>query len=317
MGARLGRLHQTGRTGPHQNHSKPLAARTIPWHRRRWASELGAFQPAPTRHAAASGDAQSTLDESRPPVQHTDAERAHRDTWRLLGSETISDLITAESARPDLYISADVETDGRIPGPFSMLSFGLTVVGSYAGDRLRRVEAGSATFYRELRPISDEFEQEALDVNGLDRNELSISGTDPATAMDEAAAWVLEVANGRRPVLVAYPVAFDWSFLYWYFERFAAGGSPFGFSSCLDIRTLYQAAAGTVHDASGKRSMPSGLLPTVPHTHNALDDALEQGELFANVFEWVSETRGMSGQVKSATPEWLKRHLTPDPRAVR
>ena len=77
--------------------------------------------------------------------------------------------------------------------------------------------------------------------------------------------------SDHKAVLVAYPVAFDWSFLYWYFERFAASGSPFGFSSCLDIRTLYQAAAGTVHAESGQSAMPASLLPVSPHTHNALD----------------------------------------------
>lgn len=41
-------------------------------------------------------------------------------------------------AQPDLYISADVETDGPIPGPYSMLSFGLAVVGSYDGHRFER-----------------------------------------------------------------------------------------------------------------------------------------------------------------------------------
>ena len=96
--------------------------------------------------------------------------------------------------------------------------------------------------------------------------------------MEEAARWVREQAGDHKAVLVAYPVAFDWSFLYWYFERFAASGSPFGFSSCLDIRTLYQAAAGTVHAESGQSAMPASLLPVSPHTHNALDDAIEQGQ---------------------------------------
>jgi len=32
--------------------------------------------------------------------------------------------------------------------------------------------------------------------------------------------------------------------------------------------------------------MPKHLLPDRPHTHNALDDAVEQGELFANLMAW-------------------------------
>jgi len=146
-------------------------------------------------------------------------------------------------------------------------------------------------------------------VNGLDRDALIREGMAPAQAMEEAADWVRQHGGDHKPVLVAYPVAFDWSFLYWYFERFAASGSPFGFSSCLDIRTLYQAAAGTVHADSGQSAMPASLLPTSPHTHNALDDAIEQGELFANVFEWVAHRRNaaMHGprSIATQTPTWL------------
>ena len=218
-------------------------------------------------------------------------------------------IATMSPTQPDLYISADVETDGPIPGPYSMLSFGLAVVGSYDGHRFDRRPPADDTFYRELRPISDRFQEDALAVNGLDRDQLITRGMAPEQAMEEAAQWVRLHAGDHKPVLVAYPVAFDWSFLYWYFERFAASGSPFGFSSCLDIRTLYQASAGTVHAASGQSAMPASLLPASPHTHNALDDAIEQGELFANVFEWAARRRraaaGATHSVASSAPTWL------------
>ncbi|MET0600596.1 MAG: 3'-5' exoribonuclease [Baekduia sp.] len=188
--------------------------------------------------------------------------------------------------RPDIYISADVETDGPIPGPFSLLSVGLCVAGTYDGVRYERIDPSAHTFYAELQPISDRFESEALEVNGLDRARLAREGRRPPAAMEDAANWVANVAADYRPVLVAYPVAFDWAFLYWYFVRYATAGSPFGFSSCLDIRTLYQARARTVFDLSSKRHMPPALLPKRPHTHNALDDAVEQAELFSNVFTW-------------------------------
>jgi len=222
--------------------------------------------------------------------------------------------MTQPEARPDLYISADVETDGPVPGPFSLLSFGLTVVGRYDGRRFERQPAREQTFYRELRPISDEYEAEALAVNGLDRKRLLREGTQPGHAMAEAKDWVESVSDGHRPILVAYPVAFDWSFLYWYFERFAPGGSPFGHSSCLDIRTLYQALTGTVFDRSGKEAMPAFLRPHAPHTHDALDDAVEQGELFGNLLEWALRRRaGLERQRESqgGEPSWFAEHVVP------
>lgn len=191
------------------------------------------------------------------------------------------------NARADVYISADVETDGPIPGPYSLLAFGLCVAGTYDGSKFERFSPEEETFYAELRPISDQWQREALDVNGLDRDVLAREGEDPREAMERAALWVASVVGDRRAVLVAYPVAFDWAFLYWYFVRFARSGSPFGYSSCLDIRTLYQARARTVHDRSGKNTMPEALLPSRPHTHNALEDAIEQAELFSNVFSWA------------------------------
>lgn len=221
--------------------------------------------------------------------------------------------MTDSTTRPDLYISADVETDGPLPGRYSLLSFGLVVVGRYDGQRFERRIGERLSFYRELRPISNDFEPEALEVNGLDRSRLEREGADPAEAMPAAAEWVRAVSEGHRPVLVAYPVAFDWAFLYWYFEQYVPGGSPFGHSSCLDIRTLYQAVAGTVFDLSGKATMPGFLQPTAPHTHNALDDAVEQGELFSNLMGWALERRALVRRDPEPVhaPSWLASHVIP------
>lgn len=38
--------------------------------------------------------------------------------------------------------------------------------------------------------------------------------------------------------------------------------------------------------AVGKRTMPPGLLSRRRHTHHALDDAIEQAELLANLMAW-------------------------------
>jgi hypothetical protein len=61
--------------------------------------------------------------------------------------------------------------------------------------------------------------------------------------MTEAAQWIREVAGSQRPILVAFPLSFDWSWLYWYFVRFADGGSPFGHSGAFDIKTAYAVKA--------------------------------------------------------------------------
>ncbi len=192
----------------------------------------------------------------------------------------------AVTESPDIYFSVDVESDGPVPGRFSMLSFALVAVATFDGEELVRLDPHAAARYWELQPISDRFEPAALSINRLDRARLQHEGLPPAEAMCDADRWVRETSAGRRAVLVAYPAVFDWSFLHWYFSTFT-GGSPFGHGSCIDIRSLYIGACGSTYGMSSKSHLPAELLPSAAHTHNALDDAIEQGELFGNLFEWA------------------------------
>jgi len=184
----------------------------------------------------------------------------------------------------DTYFSADVETDGPIPGPYSMLSFALVFAGSFDGERFSRPEHYDDGFYAQLAPISGEFEAEALAINGLDRDALIKNGTDPAQAMADAHRWI-EARSGRAsPVLVAYPLSFDWSWLYWYFVRFT-GSSPFKHSRCFDIKTAAAVKLGLPISDAGRKRLPAELQPRRQHTHHAVDDAIAQAEIFANLFE--------------------------------
>lgn len=200
------------------------------------------------------------------------------------GSASSANTVTS-SAKADIYFSADVETDGPIPGEFSMLSFALVYAGRFDGESFERPAGYSTTFEATLRPISARFEQAALDVNGLDREELAREGRDPASAMTEAAEWIRAHADGGTPVLVAYPLSFDWTWLYWYFVRFA-GGSPFRHSRCFDLKTAIAVRGRRTVTASGHDRLPEALRTTFPHTHRAIDDAIEQADILARLFAW-------------------------------
>jgi hypothetical protein len=186
----------------------------------------------------------------------------------------------------DAYFSVDVETDGPIPGRFSMLSFAIVYAGSFDGLTFREPTNFSDVFYRELQPISDAFEQEALDINKLDRSKLVIGGTDPRAAMNAASEWIKTRAGKKRPVLVAYPVSFDWTWLYWYFVAFSDNGSPFGHSRCFDIKTAVAVKGKIPLSLASRSRLPPMLQSDRPHTHHAIDDAIEQAEIFASVFKW-------------------------------
>ena len=178
---------------------------------------------------------------------------------------------------PELYIAADVEADGPIPGPYSMLSLGMAVVGM-----------PDQRFYTEIKPISDEYVEQALAVAGLDRDRLLREAPSPETAMSAAAKWVNGLRKIGRPVFLAAPAVWDGMFVHWYFFRFT-GKSPFGQTgSGIDLRSYWMGLTGCEWVETRKGFIKKTLaLSGLPHTHHAGEDAAE----LASVFEAVLASR--------------------------
>jgi len=183
-------------------------------------------------------------------------------------------------ARPELYVSVDIEADGRIPGPNSMLSFGAACF-TEAGDLV-------GTFTRNLETLEDaegdpdtmrwwETQPEAW---AACRSDL----VDPPTAMNEFLAFLedLQASQGANLVFVGFPASYDFMFVYWYLIKFT-GRSPFSFSA-LDIKTYASAVLKKGYRTCSKRGLPKRWFKgTREHTHEALDDAIGQGQLFMNL----------------------------------
>ncbi len=170
---------------------------------------------------------------------------------------------------PHLYVAVDVEADGPIPGVYSMLSIGMAVVGR---PELR--------FYSELRPITEEFVAEALAVSGLDRDRLLREAPTPEEVMRAATDWVDGLRAEGIPVFLAAPAVWDGMYVHWYFVRFA-GRNPFGATGGgVDLRSYWMGAQGCEWNESHKREMKRELGIEHPHTHNALDDAVELAAIF-------------------------------------
>ena len=190
----------------------------------------------------------------------------------------------------DIYFSVDVETDGPIPGPYSMLSFALVPAGRMDESRYTAPANYDDHFYVELKPISEQFERAALAVNGLDREHLSREGKEPPEAMRAAADWVRARCAGGEPVLVAYPLGFDWSWIHWYFVRFV-GTSPFKHSRAFDLKTAVAVTEGIPISRAGRSRLPKSLMANRAHTHHAADDAIAQAEIFAKLMSGISKRR--------------------------
>ena len=53
------------------------------------------------------------------------------------------------------------------------------------------------------------------------------------------------------------------------------------------MKTMYRTKARSLISRSTKHSMPRHLVESrFPHTHNALDDAMGQAELFSSLVAW-------------------------------
>jgi hypothetical protein len=181
----------------------------------------------------------------------------------------------------EVYVSTDVETDGPIPGPNSMLSFASaayladkTLVDTFTAN-LKTLPGATAD------PGTMDWWQQHPEAWAATRTDVE----EPAETMPRYVAWVKRLPG--KPVFVAYPAGFDFLFVYWYMIRFA-GESPFSFSA-LDIKTYAMALLKVDYREAVKRNMPSKWFDPLPHTHVSLDDAIEQGALFCNM---LAENRG-------------------------
>jgi len=191
----------------------------------------------------------------------------------------------------EIYFSVDIETDGSIPGPYSMRSVGICVS--------TETEFCVDTFYAVLQPLPHStVEPDVLawwrstPENQEQWAKLQVNQEPAEAAMHRLADWIQMVGekHKRLPVCVASPSGYDYTFLYWYLIRFL-GKSPFQ-HRCLDIRSYTMPLFGRGYLQSGKETLPKIFFsPDLPHTHNALDDAKEQGWLFFQLMQYSRRIR--------------------------
>lgn len=211
----------------------------------------------------------------------------------------------------DMYFSVDMESDGPSPGTSSMLSVGIV-----AYDPVTLEDCGH--FYRTLKRLPearpdndtmnwwDDFPQQWAEARA--------HAEDPAVVMQALHDWVVEMGKqakrrnnmekGPIPVFVAYPAGFDFTFIYYYLHRFV-GESVFSFSA-LDLKSLAMGMLGT-YFTSKQDTYPEEWTSPLPHTHNALEDALTQGDRFMRMLKWRNErillpAENKDGQLIVTTP---------------
>ncbi|MFA4831313.1 MAG: exonuclease [Patescibacteria group bacterium] len=155
------------------------------------------------------------------------------------------------------YIMVDTETDGPIPGDYSMFAFGAVVV----DDKLDK------TFHGLLRPISENYGKVGLELAGFTR-EQTLEFDEPGKVMQKFLDWIKEHSD-VRPLFISDNNGFDFMFIAWYLHHFV-GENPFGHTS-VNLGSLYK---GLVKDTFQNFKH----LRDTEHTHNPVDDAMGNAE---------------------------------------
>jgi hypothetical protein len=175
----------------------------------------------------------------------------------------------------EIYVSTDIEADGPIPGPHSMLSFGSA---AYTAKK-ELIATFSANLETLAGATGHPFTMAWWETQPEAWHACRQDVEPPEQAMFRYLKWLEELPG--KPVFVAYPAAFDFMFVQWYLMRFT-GKSPFSHSA-LDMKTFAMVLLKKYYRDSTKANMPKNWFDDLPHTHIALDDAIEQGALFCNM----------------------------------
>jgi DNA polymerase III epsilon subunit-like protein len=163
-------------------------------------------------------------------------------------------------------IVVDIESDGAIPHKYSMVCFGAVVV----------EPSLSKTFYGRTRPVSDEFDPEALAISGFTREE-HLAFDEPKEVMLKFKDWISENAKGSA-IFISDNLAFDWQWINYYFHYYT-GSNPFGFSG-RRIGDLYSGLEKDFFAGSKWKKFRQ-----TSHTHNPVDDARGNAEALLTIRE--------------------------------
>lgn len=166
------------------------------------------------------------------------------------------------------YISIDIEADWPCPWLYSIVSIWAVIVESEL----------TKTFYAELAPISDQYNEEALAISWFSRWEHECFN-DPQQMMEKFEKWIEANSNGK-PKFIADNLAFDWQWINYYFHKYL-GYNPFWFS-WTRINDLY---AWMEKDVRQSNKWQKKYRKT-KHSHNPVDDAKWNAEAVL-AFKWL------------------------------
>ena len=181
-----------------------------------------------------------------------------------------------------IYLSFDIEADGDTPMLNNMLSFGIVAFNS-SGQEI-------GTFQKNLYPLEGhradekcmkEFWNQIPEIWKFVNTDQVLA----RTAIRKLTDFLLSlIGNDNELVWIAYPSAYDWQWIKNYYEKFKPSYAPQIGYTAKCISTMFWSYCLQNHlDSKEKKELWKELTEALPHTHNPLDDAREQGRGFFNL----------------------------------
>ena len=186
-----------------------------------------------------------------------------------------------------IYVVCDIEADGPIPGPHSMISFGAIAVDksgkNYGEFEINLQPLKNASPHSETLIWFKHNAPEAFEYTKLNR-------TYPEVAMNKFGDWLLNLPSPR--VMAAHPAPHDFMWLNWYIQNFLKHrlekppfATPFFdiWSSAFDIKSYATAVLKKDFIEVHRETYPKELYDNTKHTHRAIDDAREYANLLVKL----------------------------------
>lgn len=180
----------------------------------------------------------------------------------------------------EIYISIDVEADGPIPGPNSMISLGAVAFLIETG--AEPIAKFSVNFKSLPEATEDPETAKFWDENIEAYNATIADQADPKQGISNFLYWIVGLMSTYdvKPVLVGFPAGYDFMFLHWYICKFHGASAIFDYS-ILDVKSYAMALLGKPYLECDKKHLPKVFKTKgKQHTHLAVDDAEEQGKVF-------------------------------------
>ncbi len=189
-----------------------------------------------------------------------------------------------------LYVSMDVESDGPCPAINNLLSYG--AVAFLNGEPYSKFER-NIDLLPDCKPNPKTMREfwERDDKHKALYAQTRVNTVDPVDFVNDLIKWAkqLREETGFKVVFVAAPSTYDYKWLDYYMHRFY-GDNPFGFASCIDIKSFLFGRLGRPFGEITKRNYVKAWFPKhQKHTHVAVEDALEQGHIFINALKQYDE----------------------------